>query len=211
MAAYWVKTPSWFKTIFPKDMIWDMPVGDEPTVYLTFDDGPHPTATPFVLEQLATYNAKATFFCVGNNVVCHPDVYDQILVAGHSVGNHTYNHVSGWKATNDHYLKNVARAAKYIKSNAFRPPYGRIKFSQVRKLKEQDTNWRIYMWDILCGDFDTSITPQQCLDNVVTNITPGSIIIFHDSAKAWERMSYALPEVLKYCKSKNWQMKSLPM
>ncbi len=211
MTGYWVKTPLWFKKIFPKGIIWDIPGDRESTVYLTFDDGPHPTATPFVLEQLGKYNAGGTFFCVGNNVRCHPEIYEDILKAGHSVGNHTYNHVNGWKASNDHYLKNIERARKYIASNAFRPPYGRIKFSQVRKLKQSNPGWKIYMWDILCGDFDVNITPEQCLDNVLTNIAPGSIIIFHDSIKAWERMSYALPRVLEYCQKQGWEMKSLPM
>ena len=192
-------------------MIWDMPGDVEPTVYITFDDGPHPTATPFVLEQLAKYKAGGTFFCVGNNVSCFPRIYEQILIAGQAVGNHTYNHVNGWKASSDHYLKNVLRARKYIDSNAFRPPYGRIKRSQVRKLKEQNTAWKIYMWDILCGDFDAGISPEDCLNNVLTNIAPGSIIIFHDSEKAWERMSYALPRVLEYCKQQGWKMKCLPV
>ena len=192
-------------------MIWDIPGDTEPTVYLTFDDGPHPTATPFVLEQLAKYNAGGTFFCVGNNVSCYPEIYEQILKAGQAVGNHTYNHVNGWRASSDHYLKNIERAKKYIDSDAFRPPYGRLKFSQVRKLKESNPAWKIYMWDILCGDFDAEITPEECLNNVLTNIAPGSIVIFHDSEKAWERMSYALPHVLEFCKQQGWKMKCLPV
>ena len=136
--------------------------------------------------------------------------YQRILDEGHAVGNHTYNHVNGWKASNDHYLKNIQRAAKYIKSNAFRPPYGRIKFSQVRKLRENNPDWKIYMWDILSGDFDQTITPEQCLANVLVNIVPGSIVIFHDSTKAWERMSYALPRVLEHCRQQGWKMKVLP-
>jgi len=191
-------------------MIWDMPAGNEPTVYVTFDDGPHPTATPFVLEQLEKYNAQATFFCVGNNVSLYPHIYEQVLKAGHAVGNHTYDHLNGWKTSGEHYLKNIQRASGYIDSNAFRPPYGRIKFSQVRKLKESNPNWKIYMWDVLCCDFDVTITGEECLNNAVNNIAPGSIIIFHDSTKAWERMSYALPRFLEYCKQRNWKMKCLP-
>ena len=189
MAAYWVKTPDWIKKFFPKQLIWDMPPINEPAVYLTFDDGPHPTVTPFVLEQLAKYNAQATFFCVGNNVTHYADVYQQILAHGHATGNHTYNHVNGWKAHSDHYLKNIARAGRYIHSHAFRPPYGRIKFSQVRKLIKQDPACKIYMWDILSGDFDPNLSAEQCLNNVLTNIAPGSIIVFHDSDKAWDRLS----------------------
>jgi peptidoglycan-N-acetylglucosamine deacetylase len=210
MAAYWVKTPAWFKRVFPKNMIWEMPDDTEPAVYLTFDDGPHPAATTYVLEQLARYNAKATFFCVGNNVTHYSEVYQQILDAGHATGNHTYNHVNGWKADADHYMKNIDRARKYINSRSFRPPYGRIKYSQMRKFRQRYPRWKIYMWDILSGDFDKDISPQECLDNVLTHIRPGSIIVFHDSEKAFERMSYALPHVLAYCRSQHWEMRSLP-
>lgn len=192
-------------------MIWDMPAGEEPAVYLTFDDGPHPVATPFVLNQLEKYKAAATFFCVGNNVSHYPDIYRQVIAGGHTTGNHTYNHVNGWKAGSSHYIKNIERADKYINSTIFRPPYGRIKYSQIRKLRKKYPNLKIYMWDILSGDFDHSITPEQCLDNVLANITPGSIIVFHDSEKAMERMSYTLPLVLEYCHKKNWKMKALPI
>ena len=210
MVSYWVKTPQWLKRLFPKEMIWDMPVRNEPVVYITFDDGPHPIATPFALEQLAENNATATFFCVGNNVATHPDLYRQILDKGHTTGNHTFNHVNGWRTDNAMYLKNIIRAKGYINSRLFRPPYGRIRLSQARKLHRSHTDWKIYMWDILSGDFDRSITPQQCLDNVLTHITPGSIVVFHDSDKAWDRMSFALPRVLEYCKQRNWKVSALP-
>ena len=210
MVSYWVKTPRWLKQLFPDNMIWDMPAGNKPTVYLTFDDGPHPVATPYVLEQLDLYNAGATFFCVGNNVFRYPEVYDQVVKSGHTTGNHTYDHVNGWKTLNARYIRNVKKAKRLIHSRLFRPPYGRIKYSQVRKLLKSDPGLRVYMWDILSGDFDRSITPQQCLDNVLTNITPGSIIVFHDSEKAWERMRFALPAVLEYCRNQGWEMKALP-
>lgn len=210
MVTYWVKTPQWLKKFFPKEMIWDMPVGKEPAVYLTFDDGPHPIVTPIVLELLAKHDAKATFFCVGNNVTQHPDIYDSVLEAGHTTGNHTYDHVNGWKTGNNDYLKNIERAGRQIRSRLFRPPYGRIKFSQVRKLRKTNPFRKIYMWDILSADFDKNISPQQCLENVLNHIQPGSIIVFHDSEKAWERMSYALPQVLAYCQQQNWAMKALP-
>lgn len=209
MASYWVKNPGWLKCFFPREMVWDMPADN--AVYITFDDGPHPAITPFVLGELHKYNAKATFFCVGNNVAKYPDVYQQTLAAGHSVGNHTYNHINGWEHTAGHYLKNIGQAAHHIHSRLFRPPYGRIKLSQYRKLVKSDTAWKLYMWDVLSGDFDTSISAQQCAENVLTHIQPGSVVVFHDSEKAWERMKYALPQVLAHCQNKGWQMCALPM
>ena len=186
-----------------------MPVGDEPAVYLTFDDGPHPLATTFVLDELAKYNAKATFFCVGNNVQQHPDIYNRILNEGHTTGNHTFDHINGWENNSFTYLKNIATAAQVIDSKLFRPPYGRIKLSQAKKLINATPAWRIYMWDIITGDFDKSITPQVCAGNALNNLRPGSIIVFHDSEKAWDRMSFALPRVLEYCAAKGWKMKKL--
>ncbi|MCW3123239.1 MAG: polysaccharide deacetylase family protein [Flavipsychrobacter sp.] len=210
MVSYWVKTPQWLKKLFPREMIWDMPVSNEPVIYLTFDDGPHPTATPFVLEQLAKYNATGTFFCVGENVARYPEIYGKLIENGHTTGNHTYNHVNGWRTDNAMYLKNIIKAKGNIHSRLFRPPYGRIRLSQARKLHRSHTDWQIYMWDILSGDFDRNITPQQCLDNVLAHIAPGSIIVFHDSDKAWERMSFALPHVLEYCKQQSWKVMALP-
>lgn len=210
MATYWVKNPAWLKCFFPSGMIWDLSLHTNDTVYITFDDGPHPQITPFVLDELAKYDAKATFFCVGNNVARYPDTYQQVLDAGHRTGNHTYNHLNGWKTTAGHYLKNIDQAARHIDSPLFRPPYGRIKLSQYHKLVKRDPNWQVYMWDILSGDFDAAISPQQCVDNVIQHLTPGSVVVFHDSEKAWERMRYALPEVLQYCQSKGWKMKTLP-
>jgi len=195
---------------FPKDLVWEMPAENEPSVYITFDDGPHPSATPFALEQLAKYNAKATFFCVGENVTRYPDVYNQILQQGHTTANHTFNHMNGWKTGTDTYLRNIDKAEKHIHSTLFRPPYGRIKRSQAKMIGERHPGWKIIMWDVLAGDFDKQITPEQCLDNVLSNIKPGSIIVFHDSDKAWERMSYTLPLVLGYCSKQNWNMKAIP-
>jgi peptidoglycan-N-acetylglucosamine deacetylase len=211
MASYWVKSPAWMKCFFPSDMKWDVPVDkNDAAVYITFDDGPHPVITPFVLQQLSMHNAKATFFCVGNNVARFPDTYQQMIAEGHKPANHTYNHLNGWKTTNDHYLKNIQQAARHIDSLMFRPPYGRIKLSQYRKLKKLHAQWKVYMWDILSGDFDNTISPQQCADNVLAHIQPGSIVLFHDSEKAKERMQYALPQVLQHCTDNGWAMKVLP-
>lgn len=210
MAPYWVKSPRWIKHLFPEGIIWDMPETEDNAIYITFDDGPHPTITPFVLAELEKYNAHATFFCVGNNVARYPDTYKQMLAEGHTPGNHTYNHLNGWKTANNHYIRNINQAAKHIDSLLFRPPYGRIKLSQYRKMKRNNPGWKVYMWDILSGDFDRGISPEQCLDNVLSNIRPGSIVLFHDSEKAWDRMKFALPRVLEYCHQKNWKVKALP-
>ncbi|XZF14101.1 polysaccharide deacetylase family protein [Chitinophagaceae bacterium MMS25-I14] len=201
----WVKMPALVKFFFSKELVWRMPADGRPAVYLTFDDGPHPVATPYVLDQLAKYNAKATFFCIGKNVAEYPEIYERILAEGHAVGNHTHNHKNGWKTDTDEYIQNIVQATKYIKSFLFRPPYGRIKRTQVNFLTESKTPWKIIMWDVLSMDYDREVTPEQCLKNVVTHTQPGSIIVFHDSEKAWDRMSYTLPRVLQFCKEKGWE------
>jgi peptidoglycan/xylan/chitin deacetylase (PgdA/CDA1 family) len=190
--------------------MWDVPLSDEEAVYITFDDGPHPTVTPFVLAQLRLYNADATFFCVGNNVARYPAVYNEILNAGHTTGNHTFNHSNGWRTANGAYLRSIRQASNYVGGYLFRPPYGRMKLSQYRKLKKTDKRWKVWMWDILSGDFDKDLSPQQCINNVLEHIKPGSVIVFHDSEKAWDRMHIALPAVLAYCADKHWKMKVLP-
>lgn len=201
---YFTKTPSILKTLY-KSCIWNFSPA-APVIYLTFDDGPHPKATPFVLEQMNKYDAKGTFFCIGKNVVTHPDIYQQILTEGHTVGNHTHNHLNGWKTGTDKYLENIREAAQYIRSGLFRPPYGRISPFQIRHLRK---DYKIIMWDVLSADFDTSITGDACVQNVVFKLQPGSIVVFHDSEKAWDRMSYALPRVLEYCKRKGWRMEAI--
>ncbi len=209
--TYRVKSSWLIKQFYPGGMIWDIPVDDGPAVYLTFDDGPHPTITEFVLKQLEEYNAKASFFCIGNNVEKHSATYHSILSKGHVVGNHTFNHLNGWDNTTEDYLHNVTLAAKQIDSGIFRPPYGRMKRAQISMMLQATPAWKIYMWDVLSGDFDKDITPEKCLSNVLTNIEPGSIVVFHDSEKAYERMSYALPRVLEFCKNKGWEMRALPI
>ena len=206
---YFVKTPWWLKRIYGS-YTWSMP-SNEKTLYLTFDDGPHPEATPFVLKQLKEYNALATFFCIGKNVVAHSEIYKQIMNEGHVTGNHTYNHLNGWKTGNDIYLKDIALASKEIDSNLFRPPYGRITSFQAKNLKAvmQGKEPKVIMWDVLSADFDTDCTPEQCLANVILPTVPGSIIIFHDSEKAFSKLQYALPRMLKYFSEKGYSFKSL--
>ncbi len=210
MISYRAKTPFWMKFFFPQGLVWEMPQTAEPTVYITFDDGPHPFATQFALDQLKKHNAKATFFCVGENVTKYPDVFEQVLNNGHVTANHTFNHLNGWKTENNIYLENIDKAAGYIKSNLFRPPYGKIKWAQAKLIRRKHPDNKIIMWSILSCDFDKKFSGQQCIENVIKNIKPGSIVIFHDSEKAWDRMSFALPKVLDYCQKQGWEMKSIP-
>jgi peptidoglycan/xylan/chitin deacetylase (PgdA/CDA1 family) len=201
---YFANSPFWLKWIYPT-LIWHKS-RKEKTVFLSFDDGPIPDVTPFVLNTLKSFNAKATFFCIGENVVKHPEIYKQILADGHSVGNHTYNHLKGWDTKNEIYLDNITRCAKLVKSNLFRPPYGRAKKSQLSVL---NTQYSIIMWDVLSGDFDTKISPRKCLQNVLDHTKNGSIIVFHDSIKAFPRLEYALPLALEQLASKGFQFKSI--
>ena len=208
MRNYLVKTPRILKAAYNKG-IWN--IDDDSSVYITFDDGPHPSITPFVLAELKKVNAKATFFCIGKNVEKYPEIYQQIIDEGHQVGNHTQNHKNGWTTTNMVYFRDVLSAAKKIKSNLFRPPYGRIKYSQGTGIQRLLPNAKIIMWDVLSGDFDTEITPKECLMNVTENTNPGIIIVFHDSEKAFDRLEYALPHFLEFCEAQEWKMKALSL
>jgi len=174
-------------------------------IYLTFDDGPHPVATPFVLDTLRKYDAKATFFCLGKNVAAHPEIFQQILSEGHSVGNHTQDHLNGWLTGTETYLRNVGLAKRYIQSPLFRPPYGKIRSAQVKKMH----HYRIVMWDVLSGDFDKAVSPESCFENVVKHTNNGSIVVFHDSEKAWGKMSNTLPLVLEHFSKKGFQFSAL--
>jgi len=193
---YFVKTP-WLLRKFYPGCIWNIPT-DKKVIYLSFDDGPHPVATPFILDELEKFSAKATFFCIGKNVMEEPALYKRILDQGHRVGNHTHNHLNGWKISNKDYFENVLLAAKYIDSDLFRPPYGRINKFQLTHLMSDPLRFKVVMWDVLSADFDPKISGDQCAFNVTRYARRGSIVIFHDSAKAFDRMSVALPKVLRY-------------
>ena len=204
MKKYFVKTPWWLKRIY-SGYTWSLPT-KEKNIYLTFDDGPHPHATPFVLDELKKYQAKAIFFCIGKNVKAYPEIYQRILAEGHAVGNHTQNHMNGWKTKDEIYLNDIREASQYIDSHLFRPPYGRITKFQASHIKAaiRKDNAKIIMWDVVSGDFDDTLLPQDCLENVILNTGKGSIVVFHDSEKAFPRLKFCLPETLKFFDQKGF-------
>ncbi len=205
---YFKKTPGIFKQIF-KDRTWRIDT-DENLLYLTFDDGPHPEATSFVLDELKKLNAKATFFCVGKNVKENFSMYERIIAEGHKVANHTYNHLNGWKTDDKTYVEDIAKAAKIIDSNLFRPPYGRITKFQLKAISGDKLHLKTIMWDVLSGDFDPAVTGENCYLNVVNNAKPGSIVVFHDSLKSFATLKYALPRILKFYSDKDFHFPVLP-
>jgi peptidoglycan/xylan/chitin deacetylase (PgdA/CDA1 family) len=208
MKFYWVKTNWIIKKIF-SNYTWDVS-NAENTVYLTFDDGPIPEITPWVLEELKKYNLKATFFCIGDNIDKHPEIFHKVIKEGHSIGNHTFNHVNGWKTATEAYIENVRLCEEVIekvvdynlKSKIFRPPYGKLKTAQSKAIRK--LGYKIIMWDVLSADFDPTISEEKCLDNVLSNVKPGSIIVFHDSIKAFKNLEYVLPKTLAFLKENNF-------
>ncbi len=204
---YLVKTPWLLKKLYPR-LIWNRSRKNQ-CIYVTFDDGPIPIVTPFVLNILKQYNAKATFFCIGDNVNKHPEVFEQVKNAGHAIGNHTWNHLKGWKTDNKTYLDNFLKADGVLHADLFRPPYGRIRKSQIRLLKKTNPRLQIIMWDVLSGDFDINLKPEICLQNVLKHTENGSIIVFHDSLKAYDRLEYVLPRALKEWSTRGYSFCSL--
>ena len=204
MKFYWIKTNWIIKKLF-SNYTWDVSNTGK-TVYLTFDDGPIPEITEWVLDELRNHNVKATFFCIGANIEKNPEIFKRIIREGHSVGNHTFNHLNGWETSTNAYLENV-KAYEDIKekttdynsnSKIFRPPYGKLKTAQSKAIRK--LGYKIIMWDVLSADFDTTLSKEQCLDNVLPNIKPGSIIVFHDSLKAFKNLEYVLPKTLAFLK-----------
>ncbi len=200
-----LKPPKFLRRIMP-ELIWEMPVSQD--LYLTFDDGPTPGVTEWILHTLKRADAKATFFVLGKNVELYPDLYERILRDGHKIGNHTYSHQKGWRMSLERYAEDIDFANSLVNSNLFRPPYGQITPSQSRYIAKR---YKIVMWDILSLDYEQRISPRKCLRNVVNNMQGGSIVVFHDSEKSYRNMSYALPHVLRQAKKMGLECKSLEL
>ena len=209
MHKYFIKTPWWARKIF-SSYVWHIPSAEK-IVYLTFDDGPHPTVTPWVLNELKKHDAKATFFCIGNNVVQYPGVFEQLISEGHAIGNHTHHHLNGWKTAAKDYLVDVNAASKCISTNLFRPPYGRIKTAQAKGLATamNVTKSFVIMWDVLSADFDIKMSPDECIKNVLQHVRPGSIVVFHDSEKAFANLQYTLPVVLTRLRNEDYRFEEI--
>lgn len=186
------KPPKLLRRLMPS-LVWEMPPSDE--VYLTFDDGPTPEVTEWILETLSKYGAKATFFCLGKNAEMHPDLFRQIVEQGHKIGNHTYSHQKGWGMSLERYLEDVEFGNAFLKSDLFRPPYGRITPSQARRLSQ---HYSLIMWDVLSRDYSQWVSPRSCLRNVTKHVRGGSIVVFHDSRKSFRNLRYALPRTLQF-------------
>lgn len=202
---YLVKTPKIVQALLPA-YLWHIPTREK-VLYLTFDDGPIPDVTPWVLDTLARHDAKATFFCVGENAVRHADIFHRLLAEGHTVGNHTHNHLNGWHTDTSTYLHNVRHCARVVKSDLFRPPHGRL-LPQQRAFLER--HYKIVLWDVLSGDFDPRLSAEQCLNNVLENARRGSIVVLHDSLKTVAKLRHVLPAVLRHFSGKGYRFEALP-
>lgn len=202
--SYLHKTPSLLKWYYP-NLIWDFTTTDK-IIYLTFDDGPTKDHTNWILKELEVYKAKATFFCVGNNIKKCTNEFDAIIHGGHSVGNHTFNHLNGSENSLLSYLKDVKKCDTIFKSSLFRPPHGRISKKQITAIAK---DYKIIMWDVLSGDFDSTISGEDCYNAVINNIKNGSIVVFHDSVKAAPRLKIALPKILKELDSRGYKFNAI--
>ena len=216
MTIRWVKTNWLFKKLFP-NCIWELP-NRENKIYLTFDDGPTPDITEWTLNLLKEYNAKATFFCIGENIKKYPEIFQKILSENHAIGNHTFNHMNGWETLPNDYLENTklceSTISKFETQNPkpetfklFRPPYGKLKSCQSKGLLK--LGYKIIMWDVISYDFDITLSKKKCLDNVIKNAKLGSIIVFHDSVKAFPNLKYVLPKTLKLLSKKGFVFDSI--
>jgi len=193
------------KSLYPS-LVWEMPT-QEPTLYITFDDGPTKGVTDALLDLLKAHQAKATFFCIGKNVQKNPELFQRILNEGHRVGNHTFSHLNGWKSTNMSYLKDVEKCRSLFESSYFRPPYGRLKPAQIASLKKR---YKIIMWSALSMDYHPSVSKEKCYQNSTAKISSGDILVFHDSEKAADKMFYAVEKLLTDETFKGYRFLPLP-
>ena len=199
-----IKIPSFIQCLSPS-LLWKNK-SDSKTIYLTFDDGPCNTLSPFLLDELKKYKAKATFFYLGSQVEKYPQLVKRCLEENHQIGNHTYSHANGWKTKNNEYYQDIEKANKLINSNLFRPPYGRIKPSQINHLKK---HYKIIMWDVLSWDFDKETSAEECYNNIINNTKSGSIIVLHENEKSAKNVKEVLPKVLSYFSSIGFKFESL--
>lgn len=195
---------SFLRQLYPS-LQWKV-VTKEPSIYLTFDDGPTPGVTDWVLDKLKQYNAKATFFCIGKNVAAHPQLYQRIIQEGHEVGNHSYNHLNGWKYTSNAYAQDVMKCAELVDSKLFRPPYGKISPAQIMALKK---DFKIVMWSVLSKDYHPGTSKERSLEITIKQLEKGDIIIMHDSLKAEQSMKYVLENLLILAQEKGWKCKKI--
>lgn len=207
---YFTKTPLIVRHFF-KETTWKIPT-KEKNIYLTFDDGPTPEVTDWTLSTLKDFNARATFFCLGKNIKLYPDIFKRIAEGNHTIGNHTFDHLNGWKTPDTQYFENVEKCEEQIKKEGgtskclFRPPYGKIRKTQLAKLK---LKYKIVFWDILSGDFDQKIPEGKCFGNVSKNAEKGSVVVFHDSVKAAKNLYYSLPKTLEYFSGMGFRFEAL--
>ena len=213
---YWIKTPWFLKKIF-RNYTWDKSEGAK-KVYLTFDDGPIPEITEWIIDLLKSHEVKATFFCVGDNIQKYPDVFDRLLSDGHCVGNHTFNHDKGWETDNGVYAESINRTQVLIdqiksskgldsRNKIFRPPYGKLVPAQSDEIRSN--GYEIVMWDILSADFDLDVSSKKCLRNVISNTSDGSIVVFHDNVKSFKTIQYVLPRYLKFLKKRGYELATI--
>lgn len=206
LEIYFYKTPFWLRWLYP-NFLWRVKTTQK-HVFLTFDDGPTPEVTEWVLETLNHFNAKATFFCLGKNVEAHPPLFLQLTKNGHKTGNHSFAHEDGWKTDNHVYLQSVVKADQYIESKWFRPPYGKIKRTQATALLKQ--GYKIVMWDLVSGDFNENFSVDQSIKLLLTHTHPGSILVFHDSHKAFPKLKEILPVVMTQLQKQGYSFEVLP-
>jgi peptidoglycan-N-acetylglucosamine deacetylase len=194
-----------FTYVLPSTLVWQVKT-NEKAVFLTFDDGPIPELTEQILDILSKFDAKATFFCVGENVIRNPQIYDKIIEQGHATGNHTHRHLKGWSTNYGEYLDDIREAGKYIDSGLFRPPYGLMTYRQAKSLIKE---YQVIMWSVLTKDYDPSVTKEECLQTATQGVRPGAVIVFHDNTKAREKVLYALPRLLEFMKNEGYRSERL--